>query len=166
MRTSLALIGLMLLAGCGFQLRGHHSFSSQYPVFYMPSGQLASPLGQQLARQLARDQVSLKAGTSTPRLQIGPITVNRQILSLDSRGHASEYRLSYRLDFYLDREGKERITLPVSVQRDFQYQALNALASESEENLLKTEMQALLAAGLLRSLDAVLRSEHATENPG
>ena len=155
--SSLILIAAaLLLASCGFQLRG----TAQLPFESM---YVQAPTGSAFALQLKR---AVEAGTSTRVtdsagqaqvvLQILNELREKQILSLSGGGRVSEYLLRYRVSFRLtDRLNREHIPASeIVLRRDYTYSDDEALAKEGEEALLYQSMRNDAVQQLLRRLQA------------
>jgi len=146
----------LLVAACGFQLRGTAPlpFTSLY---------VQAPVTSQLAVQLKR-AVRATSGTrvtETPEeaqviLQIVNELTEKKILSLSGGGRVSEYLLLYRVSFRLT-DGKNREHIAASellLKRDFSFNDEQALAKEAEERLLYRHMRDDAVQQLVRRLQA------------
>ncbi|HEX9673924.1 MAG TPA: LPS assembly lipoprotein LptE [Burkholderiales bacterium] len=150
------LAATLLVAACGFQLRGTAAlpFNSMYV-------QAAST--SVFAIQLKRAVVSGSGARITERpeqaeviLQILSELQEKQILSLSGGGRVSEYQLRYRVSFRLT-DSKNREHIPASeivLRRDYTYNDSQVLATESEEALLYRDMRTDAVSQLVRRLQA------------
>lgn len=143
MKTLTALLCTLLLAGCGFQLRG--AASLPFDTLYVQA-----PTGSQFANQFRR---VVAAGSATrvvedPKAAEATLVLvqelrEKNILSLSGTGRVREFQLRYRMSYrLLDRNAVE--TLPVSeivLTRDFSFNDQDTLSKESEEALLFRDMQ-------------------------
>ncbi len=154
MRLSCALLCL-LLAACGFQLRG--SADVPFKTLFVPS--VAGGIGLELKR-------NIQAGTSAKVvdevkqaeavLDILEETRAKEILSLTGTGRVREFQLRYRVGFRVH-DGKGRDFVPstaVTLQRDISFNDTGVLAKESEEQLLYRDMQSDMVQQILRRLAA------------
>ena len=157
--AALALIGAcLLLAGCGFQLRGTAN---------LPFETLSVPGASLLAIDLQRNIV---AGTTTkvvPRdrdpqavLDLLGEVREKVILSLNTQGRVREYQLRYLVAFRVhDGKGGEYIpNNQIVLRRDITFND-QVLAKESEEALLYREMQTDMVQQILRRLQAAKRPD-------
>jgi LPS-assembly lipoprotein len=150
------LAAALLLASCGFQLRG---------IASLPFGTLyvQAAATSHFAHQLKR---AVRAGSSTQIaetpdkaeviLQVMSELQEKQILSLSGGGRVSEYQLRYRVSFRLT-DGKNREHIPTSeivLKRDLSYSDDQALSKESEEQLLYRDMRNDAVQQLVRRLQA------------
>jgi LPS-assembly lipoprotein len=154
MKTLTALLCTLLLAGCGFQLRG--TASLPFETLHVQAA-----AGSQFATQFRRVVTS---GTGTrvvndPKqaeatLVVVSETREKNILSLSGGGRVSEFQLRYRMSYrLLDKNAVE--TFPVTeiaLTRDFSYNDTEALSKESEEALLFRDMQSDAVQQLVRRL--------------
>jgi LPS-assembly lipoprotein len=141
-RTALALALALVLAACGFRLRG--SANVPFETLYIP--QAKSGIGLELKR-------NLEANTSAkiiedPRkaqalLAIVQESRGKQILSLTGVGRVREFKLLYTVAFRVhDGKGGEYVpTNTIELQRELTYSDTQILAKESEEALLFRDMQ-------------------------
>ena len=150
------LAASLVLAACGFQLRG----TAQLPF---QSVYIQAPSNSQFALQVKRaveagtsTRVTDKAGDAQVVLQILNELQEKTILSLSGGGRVSEYLLRYRVSFRLtDRLNKEHIPASeIVLRRDYTYNDDQALAKESEEASLYQSMRNDAVHQLLRRLQA------------
>ena len=150
------LVATLLVAACGFQLRGTAPlpFTSLY---------VQAPMTSQLAVQLKRavrasngTRVAETAGEAQVILQIMSELQEKQILSLSGGGRVSEYQLRYRVAFRLT-DAKNREHIPASeilMKRDFSFNDEQVLAKEAEEAQLYRDMRNDAVQQLVRRLQA------------
>lgn len=159
-RTGRALLVALVLVGlvsCGFKLRGARPLP--FATIFLSSG-TDSPLGAELAR-------NIRAGTQThvvedrngaaAVLEIVGQARDREILTLNAQGRASEYTLRLRLSFRVH-DGKGRDFIPateIAARREISFNDSEVLAKESEEALLYRDMQTDLVQQILRRLAAI-----------
>lgn len=147
----------LLLAACGFQLRGAYNLPYESLFISLPD---ASVIGAGLKRQIRAgggtrlvDTMEEAQGTF---LQVTEVR-ERQILSLSSAGRVREVRLRFRYAYrVVDAKGRELVpTTGVELTRDISYDDSAVLAKEQEEQLLWRDMENDLVQQLLRRLTAV-----------
>ena len=162
-RTLLALLPApaLLLAGCGFKLRGVQQFAFRSLYIAAPP---SSPLARELRRTLqgAGDTVQvLTEPAQQPQaeaiLEVLSEQQERTVVGLNASGQVRELQLRLRLRFKLRTPlGEEWIPeTELLQQRDISYNETIALAKEAEEALLYRNMQTDLVQQLLRRLAAV-----------
>lgn len=165
-RLGLMGLGLLLLSGCGFHLRGSVELPAALESLYIagtPSdGELAVAIEIALASN--GGQRAADRETATAVLAIEDERFTRRVLSVDSSGKALEYELNYRLAYTLySVEGKELVAYQrIEQQRDYLYDAGNVLGMSDEEQALRETMR---RSGVNRMLQRLRRSlVNATES--
>jgi LPS-assembly lipoprotein len=144
----------MLLASCGFQLRGQAQLPFQ--SLYVPG---STPLVVELRRNLA--SASKARVVSNPKdaeaiLGFTGETREKVILSYNTEGKVSEYQLRYRVGFRVT-DPKGQVYVPTSeilLTRDIPFNDAQVLSKESEESLLYRDMQSDMVQQILRRLVA------------
>ena len=179
-RLLLAACLLPILAGCGFHLRNALLLPPDLgPVEVVgrdPHSQLVKDLAQAMARagaQIARDGQPVAAtGTKAPhiaRLEIVSERWGSLPLSVDSQGRAQEFTLRYAVIFRLRRaDGTDLVPQQVQeLSRDYVASPAVAAGTESEREILATELRRSMASSILRRIDAVSRmaQEHPEQMP-
>jgi LPS-assembly lipoprotein len=150
------LAAALLLASCGFQLRGvaELPFTSLY-VQAAPTSQFAHQL-KRAVRSGSSTRITDAPEQAQAILQIMSELQEKQILSLSGGGRVSEYQLRYRVSFRLT-DGKNREHIPASeivLRRDYSFSDDQALSKESEEALLYRDMRNDAVQQLVRRLQA------------
>lgn len=161
-RHALALSGgaLLVLAGCGFQLR-------QAPEFAFKSIQLALPpnsaLGAELRRQLeGTGRVTVvtdpaRQGAAEVVLDSAGEQRERAVVALTAAGEVREFQLRLRFAFRLRTlAGRELLPRTEIVrQMDQSYSESAALSKEQEALMLYQNMQGDIVQQVMRRLAAV-----------
>jgi LPS-assembly lipoprotein len=150
---TLALLLAVLLAGCGFQLRG----TADVPFQTIHVASATSGIALELKRQI-------QAGTSAkvldePRgadaiLLLTQEVREKEILSLTGTGRVREFRLNYRVGFRVH-DGKGSDYLPANtivLTRDITFNDSEVLAKEAEEALLFRDMQTDMVQQIMRRI--------------
>ena len=152
-----AFIMVMVLASCGFQLRG----STELPFRTLWVGfSDASPLGTEFRRYI-RGGTSTKLvddpATAEAKLQVLSEARDREIRSVDGTGQVREYTLYYVFVFRVDDGHGRDFIAPtrITLKRDISVDNNTILAKQAEEDLLYRDMQSDLVQQLLRRLAAV-----------
>jgi LPS-assembly lipoprotein len=165
MRVALTLAFALLLAGCGFQLRGVASLP--FDTLYMPPTAVPG-----VALDLKRN---VKAGTKTavvedPKqaealLEFLQEAREKQILSLAATGRVREFQLRYRVIFRVH-DGKGGEFVPVTtvlLTRDITFNDSDVLAKETEELQMYRDMQFDMVQQIMRRLAAAQRPTPAAQ---
>jgi LPS-assembly lipoprotein len=145
----------VLLAGCGFRLRG--TAELPFTNLYVPGA--VSGIALDLKR-------NIQAGTNVkvvddPKqadaiLNFSHETREKEILSLTGAGRVREFRLRYRVGFRVH-DGKGGDYVPQSgleLTRDVTFNDAEVLAKEAEEQLLFRDMQSDMVQQIMRRLAA------------
>ena len=150
----------MLVAGCGFHLRG--SVSVPFDTLYIPNAKGG------IALELKRN---IEAGTSVkvvddPKTADAVLELtgeNREkiILSLTGTGRVREFRLRYTVNYRVhDAKGVNYVPATlVQLSRDVTYNDADILAKESEEQLLFRDMQSDMVQQVMRRLASIERAK-------
>lgn len=155
-RAFAALWVCMLMAGCGFQLRGSASLPFETLHVNAPK---TSPFAVELKRAIrsgSRTRVVDDPKEAQATLHLISETREKAILSLSAGGRVREYQLRYQMAYRLsDKDNRElRPATQIALQRDFSYNDIDTLSKESEEALLYRDMQTDAVSQLMRQLQA------------
>jgi len=150
----------LLLAGCGFRLRG--TAEVPFESVYVPGA--TSGIALDLKRNIqagtkARVVDDPKAADAV--LQFTEETRQKEILSLTGTGRVREFQLRYRVGFRVhDGKGTEYVP-PSTIQltRDVTFNDTEILAKEQEEQLLFRDMQTDMVQQIMRRLAAAKRPQ-------
>jgi len=143
----------LVLAGCGFQLRG--TADVPFETIYVPSS--GGGIGLELRRNIqagTRAKVVDDAKQAEAVLEFTQEAREKEILSLTGTGRVREFQLRYRVGFRVH-DGKGREFLPVNtvvLVRDISFNDTDVLAKEAEEQLLYRDMQSDMVQQILRRL--------------
>jgi LPS-assembly lipoprotein len=149
--TAVALA--LVIAGCGFRLRG--TADVPFQTLYLPSAD--SGIALDLKRYV-------QAGTNArvvddPKkaeaiLAFSSEAREKVILSLTGTGRVSEFQLRYRVGFRVhDGKGGDYVSEnTIQLTRDITFNDTDVLAKESEEQLLFRDMQGDMVQQIMRRL--------------
>ena len=149
---------LVLLAGCGFKLRGAQNFAFESIAVNAPQN---GPVAVELRRALGsrvRDGAG-PAGAGAPQVTLDVVSEQREktVVGVNAAGQVREFQLRIRVNFKLrSADGKELIAgNEILQQRDISFNESASLAKEAEEGLLYRDMQNDIVQQVLRRLAAV-----------
>lgn len=154
--AALACLTCVLLAACGFQLRG--AASLPYETLH-----IQATSGSQFANQLRRTIINGSQTRVVDNPKEAQATVQllgeareKSILSLSGGGRVREYQLRYRVSYrVVGRDNRETIArTEIALRRDLSYNDNDTLSKESEEALLYRDMQSDAVSQLMRQLQA------------
>jgi LPS-assembly lipoprotein len=154
-RPLAAALCLLLLAACGFHMRG--TAEVPFDVLYVPSA--SSGLALDLKRYIlagTKARVVDSAKDADAVLVFLGETREKVILSLTGTGSVREYQLRYRVSFRVhDGKGGEFVpSNTITLTRDITYSDTEVLAKEAEEQLLFRDMQNDMVSQIVRRLAA------------
>jgi len=148
----------LLLASCGFRLRG--SAELPFSSVYEPgaTGGIALDLARNIQSGTNAKVVS-DAKDAEAILQFTGETREKEILSLTGAGRVREFRLRYRVGFRVhDGKGKDFVPqATLELTRDVSFNDAEVLAKEAEEQLLFRDMQGDMVQQIMRRLAAAQR---------
>jgi LPS-assembly lipoprotein len=157
----LAAISISLLvAGCGFQLRGQADLP--FERIYVET-QGFSLFGAELMRVIqSGDAVEVVDSPEEAQVVLKVLNERREkkILSLRSSGAVSEFLLVYRVSYRVTDNQNKDLVAPneISLRRAMTYDDQVILGKESEQELLFRDMRADAVQQMLRRLSVVLVS--------
>ena len=164
MRITITFILALLLAACGFQLRG--TAALPFDTLYMPS--TAAGIALDLKRNIqsgTRTKVVDDPKQAQAVLEFAQELREKSILSLASTGRVREYQLRYRVAFRVH-DGKGGEFLPMSavqLTRDISFNDTDVLAKETEEQQLYRDMQFDMVQQIMRRLAAAQPAKPAVQ---
>ncbi len=144
----------MLLAACGFQLRGNANLP--YDTLHVAAS-ATSGFAIDFRRAVAwssRTRIVDSQKDAQATLHLLTETREKSILSLSGGGRVREYDLRYRISYRVtDKDNTElRPATQIVLRRDLSYNDVDTLSKESEEALLYRDMQADAVSQVLRQL--------------
>lgn len=150
----------LLLAGCGFQLRGQADLP--FERIYVET-QGFSLFAAELMRVIqSGDAVEVMDSPEEAQVVLKVLNEQRErkILSLQSSGAVSEFLLLYQVSYRVTDNQSKDLVAPneISLRRAMTYDDSVILGKESEEELLFRDMQADAVQQMLRRLSVVLVS--------
>lgn len=146
------------LVGCGFRLRGAPELPFQR--LQLTGFKPGSPLAQELAQQLegsTTTRIVESAGEAQAVLEALSDSRDRSVVVSTAAGQVREIQLRASLRFLLRTPEGRSLIAPdtIALSRDMTYNERDALAKESEEELLYRAMHADIASQVMRRLAAV-----------
>jgi LPS-assembly lipoprotein len=146
---------LLVLGGCGFQLRG--TANVPFESVYIPgaTGGIALDLKRNIEAG-TRAKVVDDPKKADAIVAFTEETRQKEILSLTGTGRVREYQLRYRVGFRVhDGKGAEYVPQStIQLTRDITFNDSDVLAKENEEGLLYRDMQLDMVQQLMRRLAA------------
>lgn len=156
-RCAAALAATLILAGCGWHLRGARSLPDAMATTHVKASLQTSELVRYIKRDLkaAGAEVVDYPAEEAAILSIRPRS-GRRTLSVGPDGKAREYEVFYTVGFDVRKPGSE-FEIPeqrVTLTRDFVYDPLAGLSAGREQNLLEESMERDVARLVIERLAA------------
>ncbi len=143
MQSLFVLLSMLLLSACGFQLRGAYQLPPEMQQTYLQSP-AETDLVRLLQRQLKASGVTLVAQASQGAATFKVISESRskRIVSVDTRGRAREYTLTYSVRFSVKHDSAFSFAeQSVELDRDFLFDTEDVLGKSRGEAELYESMQ-------------------------
>lgn len=159
LRSITLLMACLLLAACGFQLRGEARLPPAMDSTWLDAADDSSAFVRQLALQLEANGVSLldQPDSDAAVLLIHGERMQHQALTISGQARVREFMLIFEVDFeLLGPDGEvlvERESL--SMTRDYSFDAQEILAAQREREFLEDDLRRAMSVRLLRRLEAV-----------
>ena len=154
LQTILCMLISVLIAGCGFALRG--TASLPFETIYIQAPE-TSQFNLLLRRTIASG--STTRIVNDPKSAVASVILiselrEKSILTLTNVGRVREFQLRYRISYRItDQAGLEVApATEIALNRELTYSDQNTLAKESEENMLYRDMQNDAIQQLVRRL--------------
>ena len=156
--TLLLAAWVLLLAGCGFQLRGSDALPSAVQRLHLSGDGLGMTFGGVLREQLTAAGAVLVAepGVADARLLLSGFAESRRTLSFNTAGEVHEAELSARVTLrVVDADGDELLPeRTIEARRELRVDSGGPVEITAEEQRLREELLRDLADQLRRQLAA------------
>lgn len=157
--TGLAVF-LLLLAGCGFSLKGYQHASPNLNGLYVEGGEQRGTLAGVIQQQLSLAEVKLATSReqSVNRLRISDERFGQRVISVDANGKVLEYELQLVASFeVMGSDGEERLSpQTLKLTRQLTFGGADELSRRSEAELIHIDMLEDMAGQIIRRLQAQL----------
>lgn len=155
-RAACAASVAMLLASCGFHLRGEYNVPFASVMVAAPG---TSQVADRIKRELTNSPTRLAATAGEAEAQLSVMSERRDriILSLSGAGRVREYQLKLTVQYRLvDNKGGVAIpTSEIQLQRILTYDDSQIIAKQLEEAQLFRDMEQDAAGQILRRMTAI-----------
>ena len=151
----------LLLAGCGFHLRGSADLPSAMSLTYIkgiqPFGTLADDFTAAL--RLRGIKVIDSERYATAVLQITQNTTEKQVLSVDIHGNVLEYEIRQTIRFsVMTADGQPVVPeQSVALSRDYIFSSTDVLGKQREEQVVRATLQETLVNLAMLRISAAAR---------
>lgn len=137
---SIFLAGMLLVASCGFQLRGTTTVPPQMAQTYIDTADRHSLFYRELRRELLNAGVDIVDAPEAASAVFRVISdeTGQRVLSVSARNVPREFEVFYTV-FYAVESGPEALLLPrtQTLTRDYTWDETLVLGKEQEERLLR-----------------------------
>jgi len=153
----LLLLCISFLSACGFKLRGAYQLPAAMQTTYI-SSQVSADFLRSLKLALKASKIKLldEPADDIAVLKLFRESKTKRTVSVDSKGRAREYTLTYAISFTLNNQDQafaiEEQTL--SIERDFLFDPEDVLGNSRGEAQLYDEMQQDLVRLILLRLQS------------
>ena len=148
----------LLLAACGFQLRGDADLPEEMAKTHMAVDDPYSTLARRVQTMLEQSGVQfVEPSQATAVLEIPENRVLTQVLTIADNARVREYRVSHTIQFRLtDAEGNELMEMQTLRQaREISFDEQKILASSREQEYLKEDLAENLARQMVNRLESI-----------
>lgn len=131
---------LMLVAGCGFQMRGALTTPAEMERTYIASVDRHSLFDRRLraAMKAAGVQIVEDASAATATFTISIDETDQRVLSVSARNVPTEFEVFYTVEYGLDDGAKSLLEVQLrTLTRNYTYDSTLVLGKAKEEELLR-----------------------------
>jgi LPS-assembly lipoprotein len=154
-------VSLVLLAGCGFQLKGFQLESPHLDGLYIVDGDQQDSLAGVIQEELSVADVKLarSAEQATNRLHVREQKYTQRVISVDANGKVLEYELRLQAKFdVMTPSGELRIPQQsLELTRQLTFSGADELGRRNEAQMLRADMLTDMAGQIIRRLQAQLK---------
>jgi len=154
------------VTACGFHLRGNIPLSESIDNMYVNGN--GGPFQKQLEEILVKAGVTIAPYFEGAEVQLKILEsqVDRTVGTLDERGKANSYRLTYIASYVLETpDGRVLREATISDQRLYDFDPDAILESESDEGELIVDMEESVSLQVLRQLSTITGFQPAAIQP-
>lgn len=155
---NVAILLLVLLSGCGYQLQGSEQLPPVMEVTYIQTQNPYSDLALTLERTLraAGVQPSRTPDGATATLRLNVDTSGQRLLSVSATNVPQEFEVYYTVAYDLLSEDEILLSVPArTLTRDYSFDPTDVLAKKREEDILRKALADDLVRLMMRRLAAV-----------
>jgi len=148
---------LMMLNGCGFQLRGNYLLAPELQTIEFSSVDQYGELTRLVKQHLTINDVNLvqHSTKAIPQMRMLQDNLDRRTLSVFPNGQVAEYELIYTVRYQILIPGQAVQYFSFELNRDYQDDPDIALAKSRELSLMLREMRQEAANKILRDMASI-----------
>lgn len=158
LRTAFLLGAVLILAGCGFQLRGASTATAlpeSWRQMHLVTGNPNSEFSREVKARFAANGITwVDRDEAAHILRLGPESFSQRNLSLNAEARAAEFELTMKANFSVDEASGEEVmaTAGAAVIKQMENDPRNVVGKAEEIRILKAEMRTELAQQILRRI--------------
>lgn len=148
----------VLVAGCGFHLRGRVELTPQMRTPYLDAPDRYSPLYAELrgALEAAGAELAPSAAAASAVIHVHLDESGRNVLSVSARNTPQEYEVFYTIEYSVTAGDRELLPRQSrTVAREYAYDDTAVIAKQIEERRLREALSRDLASIIVRRLMAL-----------
>jgi len=155
----IVILTTVLLAACGFQLRGEARLPDFMERTFIAVADDGSVFARELSLLLEANDVALvdEPGPNAATLRIDSQTMSRQPLSVSGQARVREFLLVFEVAWRLEDAAGETVLerSTIRLTRDYSFDETEILAAQREEEFLQDDLSRAMAEQLIRRLEAL-----------
>lgn len=160
-RLITAAIVLLMVSGCGFQLRGSGAAAAALPSVHVIASGPTAEFAPVLTRNMRQAGAQIAAARSDAGVVVDIVDLSRsrRALGASSSGNTRDYQIAYQLSYRLSREDGSAIadSQVISAQRNLIVNESAVLSSASTEEMVVRDLLDDLANQLIRRIQASIK---------
>lgn len=155
-RNLISLFFCVLLAGCGWHMRGSNSTATHIETLNIASTQTYGKLERALRTEMRTQHIS-EGGADGWTLTILDQTIRQNLLAYNDSINAAMFEIELTTQFTVTNAKGETIIAPniERVVRPYEPSSNRPLATDREANLMKNEAYNEMAANILRRINLI-----------
>ena len=156
-RMLVPVVLAFVLSGCGFHLRGQIEFSPLLAIPYVNGKNDGFVKALNSGLRQSGLVPAQDPSNATAIIDLTAVHYDRVVISIDSRGLAPGYQLSYTVSYrVVNRSGKVLLeNSKITLKRNLTYQSTQVLQKQAEESALKDVMIEDMVRQIVRRLGSV-----------
>ena len=158
LRAIFLLGTVLILAGCGFQLRGASTATAlpeDWQKMHLVTGNPNSEFSREVQSRFAANGIIwVEREEADHVLRLGPENFSQRNLSLNAEARAAEFELTMKTNFSVDGVSGEEVieASSAAVIKQMENDPRNVVGKAEEIRILKVEMRTELAQQILRRI--------------
>lgn len=155
----LVILSVVLLAACGFQLRGDARLPGFMDRTFVAVADDSTVFMRELGLLLEANGVELadEPGPEAATLRIDSQNIWRQPLSVSGQARVREFLIVFEVSWLLENAEGEQVLerSTIRLTRDYSFDEGEILAAQREEEFLRDDLGRAMATQLVRRLEAL-----------